>query len=184
MVEQILDDYHDAYGLNFISLRYFNAAGADPDAEIGEDHHPETHLIPLALQVALGKRAAIQIYGDDYPTQDGTCIRDYIHVHDLAGAHLLALEKILNDGGIEKFNLGNGNGYSVREVIDVVRKVTGKSIPEEIIDRRPGDPPALVGSNKSAVAKLNWQLNFPDLHTIIETAWRWHQHNPNGYMSC
>lgn len=183
MVEQILDDFHDAYGLKFISLRYFNAAGADPDGELGEDHRPETHLIPLVLQVALGKKEAIHIYGDDYSTEDGTCIRDYIHVNDLAGAHLLALEKLLDGHGVEKFNLGNSKGYSVREVIDIARQATGAAIPEKIVDRRPGDPPALVGSNINAISKLNWQLKYPDLHTIIETSWKWLQQNPNGYTS-
>lgn len=181
MVEQILDDFHHAYGLESVSLRYFNAAGADPEGELGEDHSPESHLIPLTLQVALQQRNAIHIFGDDYPTKDGTCIRDYIHIEDLAQAHLLALERLLDGKPGGTFNLGNGEGYSVKEVIDAARKVTGKSIPVKISARRPGVPAVLVGSSRKAFSELGWQPNYPDLHTIMETAWRWHRDHPDGY---
>jgi len=181
MVEQILKDFRSAYGLESIALRYFNAAGADPDGDLGEDHHPETHLIPLVLQMALGKRPHIEVFGDDYPTKDGTCIRDYIHVCDLAQAHLLALERLLNGypGGV--YNLGNGAGYSVKEVVQVAREVTGRSIPVRVIGRRAGDPAVLVGSSLRAISDLGWKPEFADLRTIIETAWRWHQGHPDGY---
>jgi UDP-glucose 4-epimerase len=181
MVEQILDDYQSAYGLNSISLRYFNAAGADADGDIGEDHSPETHLIPLILKTALGKRDEVAIFGDDYPTEDGTCIRDYIHVTDLAQAHLLALEELMKDSAGEKYNLGNGNGHSVKQVIDVAQKVTGKKIPSKIAERRPGDPAILIGSSEKAIKELGWKPQFADLKSILETAWRWHKNNPNGY---
>ncbi len=175
MVEQVLSDYSRAYSLNYASLRYFNAAGADPDSEIGELHVPETHLIPLILDVALGKREDIKIFGTDYPTSDGTCIRDYIHVIDLADAHIRALKYLKNGGGSEVFNLGNGEGFSVREVIDTVRNVTGEEIRVTETSRRPGDPPVLVGSALKAREVLGWQPKFKDLSVIIETAWRWHQ---------
>ncbi len=175
MVEQILSDYSQAYNLHYASLRYFNAAGADPDAEIGESHQPETHLIPLILDVALGKREDVKIFGTDYPTPDGTCIRDYIHVMDLADAHIKAL-KYLQDGGVsEVFNLGNGEGFSVREVIDTAEKVTRKNIMVTETIRRPGDPPVLVGSALKARELLDWQPRYKNLSLIIETAWRWHQ---------
>ena len=183
MVEQILDDFLDAYGFNSVILRYFNAAGADPDGEIGEDHRPETHLIPLILQTALGQREMINIFGSDYSTYDGTCIRDYIHINDLAQAHLLALEKLLNGSIGGKYNLGNGDGHSVKEVIDMARKVTGKKIPEKITKRRPGDPAILIGSSYKAIEELGWEPKFADLYTIIETAWKWHKDNPYGYRS-
>lgn len=183
IIEQILSDLKKAYGMEYVALRYFNAAGADPDGEIGEDHRPETHLIPLVLQTAIGQHSAINIYGDDYPTKDGTCIRDYIHIHDLAHAHFLALERIINGLSGGKYNLGNENGYSVKEVIDISRKITGKSIPTRIMDRRPGDPSMLIGSNKLAMKELGWRPNYSDLHTIIETAWRWHKSNPKGYIN-
>jgi len=181
MVEQILDDFKDAYGLESVCLRYFNAAGADPDGELGEDHEPETHLIPLALQTALGQRAAINIFGDDYPTKDGTCIRDYIHINDLAQAHFLALERILKGLPGGKYNLGNGNGFSVKEVIEIARNVTGRSIPSKIVERRPGDPAILVSSSEKAINELGWKPQFPNLDTIIETAWKWHRNHPDGY---
>jgi UDP-glucose-4-epimerase GalE len=181
MIEQILDDFKDAYGLESVSLRYFNAAGADPEGELGEDHNPETHIIPLILQTALGKQDTINIFGDNYPTKDGTCIRDYIHIDDLAQAHLLALERLLNGVSGDKFNLGNGNGYSVREVIETAGYVTGKKIPTEIVKRRSGDPAILVGSNQKAMEELGWKPNFPDLDSIIETAWEWHKNHPSGY---
>jgi UDP-glucose 4-epimerase len=181
MIEQILDDYQIAYGLNSISLRYFNAAGADPDGEIGEDHNPETHLIPLILQTALGQRDEVNVFGDDYPTEDGTCIRDYIHVTDLAQAHHLALERLMNSSTGEKYNLGNGNGDSVKEVIDAAREVTRGKIPSKIVERRPGDPAILVGSSDKAIKELGWTPQFGDLRSILETAWHWHKNNPNGY---
>ncbi len=181
MVENIIDDFKDAYGLKAVCLRYFNAAGADPDAEVGEAHDPENHLIPLILQTALGKREAIYIFGDDYPTKDGTCIRDYIHIADLAQAHLLSLESLLKGSSGGKYNLGNGNGYSVKEVIDVARKITGKTILAKIMPRRAGDAEVLIGSSEKAVRELGWKPEYPDLHTIVETAWRWHKSHPDGY---
>jgi len=181
MVEQILDDFKEAYGLESVCLRYFNAAGADPDAEIGEDHKPETHLIPLVLQTALGQRERIEIFGDDCPTKDGTCIRDYIHINDLAQAHFLALEKLLNGQSGGKYNIGNGQGYSIKEVINVARDITGKSISSRIIGKRQGDPAILIGSSEKATNDLGWNPQFPDLHTIIKTAWEWHCSRPEGY---
>jgi len=175
MVEQVLRDYSQAYGLKYASLRYFNAAGADPDGELGESHQPETHLIPLILDAALGRREDIKIFGTDYPTPDGTCIRDYIHVTDLADAHIKALEYLENSGKSEVFNLGNGNGFSVREVIEEARKVTGRKITAVETDRRPGDPPILVGSSKKAREILKWEPKFDDLSQIISTAWEWHK---------
>jgi UDP-glucose 4-epimerase len=175
MVEKVLKDYSSAYGLRYVSLRYFNAAGADPEGEVGERHEPETHLIPLILDAARGKREDIKIFGTDYPTTDGTCIRDYIHVTDLADAHIKAL-KYLEDGGeSEVFNLGNGNGFSVREVIEEARKVTGKEIKATETERRPGDPPVLVGSSEKARKILKWQPKYDDLTKIISTAWEWHK---------
>jgi UDP-glucose-4-epimerase GalE len=175
MIEWILQDFAAAYGLRFVSLRYFNAAGADPDAEIGEDHDPETHLIPLVLDAALGRRNRLEIYGADYDTPDGTCIRDYIHVSDLANAHLLAL-KYLNDGGqSDVFNLGNGNGFSVREMIAAAMKITGSNIPCRETDRRPGDPAVLIGSSDKIRNILGWEPRFNSLDTIINTAWQWHK---------
>lgn len=175
MVEQILDDFDHAYDLRSVRFRYFNACGADPDGRLGEDHNPETHLIPLVLQTALGKRDSIAIFGTDYPTPDGTCIRDYIHVTDLAEAHVLGLKYLLNGGKTAIFNLGNGNGFSVREVIDAARQVTGQDIPAVERDRRPGDPPALVGSSEKARSILGWQPQYADLPTILRHAWAWHQ---------
>ncbi len=175
MVEQVLADYTRVYDLNYVSLRYFNAAGADPDVEIGELHEPETHLIPLILDAATGRRDNIQIFGTDYPTPDGTCIRDYIHVMDLADAHIKALEYLQSGGESEVFNLGNGQGFSVREVIETARKVTGRKIKVEEVDRRPGDPPVLVGSSDKAREILDWNPKYLDLSLIIETAWKWHQ---------
>ena len=174
MIEWILEDYAAAYGLKYTSLRYFNAAGADPDGEIGEDHDPETHLIPLIIDVALGKRDYIGIFGTDYGTPDGTCIRDYIHVTDLADAHLLALEYLTRGGASVVFNLGNGNGFSVKEVIASTSKIAGCDIESVASDRRPGDPPILIGSSEKAKKILGWNPEFYDLDTIIETAWRWH----------
>jgi len=175
MIEWILKDFAAAYDLKYISLRYFNAAGADPEKEIGEDHDPETHLIPLVLDTALGLRKRLEIYGTDYDTPDGTCVRDYIHVTDLARAHLLALE-YLNDGGqSDVFNLGNGNGFSVREVITTARQVTGCDIPYAETGRRPGDPAVLIGSSEKIINKLGWRATHNSLEVILETAWRWHK---------
>jgi len=173
MIEWILRDFAVAYGLNFVSLRYFNAAGADPDAEIGEDHNPETHLIPLVLDVALDRRDHLEIFGTDYSTSDGTCIRDYIHVSDLADAHLLALEYLRDGGESNVFNLGNGNGFSVRQVIDSAAKVTGCDIPYLDSDRRPGDPTVLIGDSEKIRRVLGWRPVLNQLETIIETAWQW-----------
>ncbi len=183
IVEQIMDDFGNAYGLKSVSLRYFNAAGADPDGELGEDHRPETHLIPLVLQTALDQQKTIKIFGNDYPTSDGTCIRDYIHINDLAQAHLLALERLLNGRQGGQYNLGNGDGYSVMQVVDVARKVTGRLIPSKFVKRRPGDPAVLIGSSEKAIKALGWKPQFTDLDTIIETAWEWHKKYPHGYES-
>jgi UDP-glucose 4-epimerase len=175
MVERILQDFDGAYGLKSVSFRYFNAAGADPQGRLGEDHNPETHLIPLVLMAALGKRENVGIFGTDYPTPDGTCIRDYIHVADLADAHVLGLKYLLAGGASDRFNLGNGNGFSVKEVIEQARQVTGQPIQAIEHDRRPGDPPALVGSGAKARQVLGWQPQYADLETILRHAWQWHQ---------
>lgn len=176
MVEQILTDYDKAYDLHSVRFRYFNAAGAHPDGLLGEDHNPESHLIPLVLQTALGLRPSISIYGTDYPTPDGTCIRDYIHVCDLADAHILGLEYLLNGGESAVFNLGNGNGFSVREVIDAAIRVTGRTIPVVETERRPGDSSELVGSSQRAREILGWNPKYNDIDTILAHAWQWHQH--------
>jgi UDP-glucose 4-epimerase len=173
-VESMLKDCDVAYGLKYISLRYFNAAGADKSGNIGERHHNETHLIPLVLEVAAGRRENIKIFGTDYSTSDGTCIRDYIHVSDLTGAHLLALESLLSGGDSAVYNLGNSRGYSVREVIDTARKVTGKPIPAIEEDKRPGDPAVLVADSGKIKKKLGWKPEYQDLEAIIKTAWNWH----------
>jgi len=178
--ERALEDYAHAYNFGFAALRYFNASGASPAGGIGEDHDPESHLIPIVLQVALGQRQHITVFGDDYPTPDGTCIRDYIHVDDLSRAHLAALEQIQPGKGI-KLNLGTGVGKSVREVIDVCRQVTGKEIAEVMGKRRPGDPPELVANAAKAKEVLGWEAEYTDLTKIVETAWKWHSANPNGY---
>jgi UDP-glucose-4-epimerase GalE len=173
IIEQILQDYDRAYGLRSICFRYFNAAGADPDGDIGERHSPETHLIPLAFEAVRGG-SPLQVFGDDYPTPDGTCLRDYIHVVDIAQAHILGLEHLLNGGSSRAFNLGNGQGYSVRQVIDTVSRVCGRPVPYRIAPRRPGDPAKLVGSSQRATAELAWQPGFAELERIVETAWRFH----------
>jgi UDP-glucose 4-epimerase len=175
MVEHILSDFHQAYGLESVAFRYFNAAGADPEGRLGEDHNPETHLIPLVLQTALGQRAAIQIYGTDYETPDGTCIRDYIHVSDLADAHVLGLDYLLSGGKSCAINLGNGQGFSVREIIQGAERVTGCTIPTQEVARRPGDPPILVGSSEKARQLLGWTPRYTELETILAHAWGWHQ---------
>ena len=180
VIENALRDYAKAYDFGYAALRYFNAAGASPDGAIGEDHEPETHLIPIVLQVALGQREHITVFGDDYPTPDGTCIRDYIHVNDLGMAHLAALERLQPGKGIE-VNLGTGVGHSVRQVIDVCRQVTGHPIPEVMGERREGDPPELIADARMANKVLEWQPQMGDLETIVKTAWQWHQANPNGY---
>ena len=180
-VEKMFKWCSNAYGLKYTALRYFNVAGAYPSGEIGEAHTCETHLIPLILQVALGQREKISIYGDDYPTPDGTCIRDYIHVMDLADAHYLALNRLRNGGDSQVFNLGNGEGFSVKEVIEVTRKVTGHPIPAEVSPRRAGDPARLIASSKKALDTLKWVPKYDKLEQIIETAWNWHKNHPNGY---
>jgi UDP-glucose 4-epimerase len=178
--EVALRYYAAAYGLGYAALRYFNAAGAAPDAKIGEDHDPETHLVPVVLQVALGQREAVSVFGTDYPTPDGTCIRDYVHVYDLAQAHILAMQAIRPGKGLT-FNLGNGAGYSVREVIETARRVTGRPIPIKEGPRRAGDPPSLVASSERIIKELGWKPQYPAIETIIETAWRWHKSHPGGY---
>lgn len=175
MVERILADFDGAHEFKSVCFRYFNAAGADPDGLLGEDHNPETHLIPLVLQTALGIRDSIAVFGTDYPTPDGTCIRDYIHVTDLATAHVLGLEYLLQGNNSNIFNLGNGGGFSVKEVIEAARDVTKKEIAVIERDRRPGDPPALVGSSEKAQRVLGWRSQYADIHKILTHAWSWHQ---------
>lgn len=170
-----------AHGLKYVSLRYFNACGAHVSGEIGEAHKPETHLIPLILQVPLGQREAINIYGDDYPTEDGTCIRDYIHVTDLAQAHILAVDYLMKGNDSNIFNLGNGIGFSVKEVIETARKVTGHPIPAVTTPRRAGDPAQLIASSDKAKSVLGWKPEHADLEEIIATAWNWHKNHPNGF---
>ncbi len=179
MVERALTDYDTAYDLKFVALRYFNACGASGGC--GEHHDPETHLIPLILFAAQGRRDAISIYGDDYPTPDGTAIRDYIHIADLSQAHILALKHLRNNGQSEFINLGNGGGYSVKEVVEAARKITGKEIKAIIAPRRAGDPSRLVADAKKAREVLGWNPEFPEIEKIIESAWTWHEANPNGY---
>lgn len=179
-VERMLRDCDSAYALKYISLRYFNAAGADESGTIGELHTHETHLIPLILKVASGERENIKVFGTDYPTPDGTCVRDYIHVSDLTLAHLLALENLLEGGESAVYNLGNNRGYSVRDVIDMARSVTGKPIPAIKAHRRPGDPATLIAGSDKIKESLGWKPRYEDLETIIETAWQWHQKNPTG----
>jgi UDP-glucose 4-epimerase len=179
-VERALADYAAAHDWGFAALRYFNAAGASPDGSIGEDHDPETHLIPLVLQTVLGQRPNITVFGSDYPTPDGTCIRDYIHVDDLAEAHLLALEA-LGPGKHLHYNLGTGRGCSVREVIRTAEEVTGKSVPVQEGPRRAGDPPVLVAAAEKVQRELGWRPRYTDLRAIVETAWNWHRRHPRGY---
>lgn len=176
MVESMLADFDRAYGLRSVALRYFNAAGADPDGRIGERHEPETHLIPLALQAVLGRRPPLKVFGRDYETPDGTCIRDYIHVDDLAEAHLLALEYLWSGGVSRAFNLGNGAGFSVQEVLDAVAIVTGKVVPAEDAPRRAGDPASLVADASSAKQVLGWKPKYPELEVIVRHAWQWENH--------
>ncbi|MYL62036.1 UDP-glucose 4-epimerase GalE [Bacillus hwajinpoensis] len=180
-IEKMLRWCDDAYGLKSTSLRYFNAAGADPEGKIGEDHQPESHLIPIVLQAALGQREKVSIFGDDYDTKDGTCVRDYIHVLDLAQAHYLALKKMkeTNESGI--YNLGNGKGFTVKEVIDTCRSVTEKAIEAEVAPRRAGDPATLIASSSKAMNELGWKPVYPELSQIVAHAWSWHQNHPEGY---
>ena len=180
VIEHALEDYSQAYGLGFAALRYFNAAGAAPSGELGEDHDPESHLIPLVLQVALGQRAGVTVFGDDYPTPDGTCIRDYIHVDDLGDAHVKALEQ-LEPGSRMQLNLGTGRGHSVGEVVDACRRVTGQPIPAEVGARRAGDPPELVADSRRAQSTLCWTPKYTDIEDIVKTAWNWHRAHPHGF---
>ena len=181
MVERILADWDRAYGVRYVALRYFNAAGASPDGTIGEDHEPESHLIPLVLKTALGQRQAISVFGTDYPTADGTCIRDYIHVDDLCSAHLLALDYLATGGRSCVYNLGNGAGFSVREVIETARRVTGAAILAEQSDRRAGDPAVLVADSTRIRSDLGWSPVYPALEEIVAHAWQWHRSHPHGY---
>jgi UDP-glucose 4-epimerase len=178
LVERMLAWFHRIHGLRYASLRYFNASGAE--GEQGEDHHPESHLIPVALEVALGKREHLSIYGTDYPTPDGTCVRDYIHVSDLASAHLLVLDALREKDKLV-YNLGNGRGFSVREVVDTVRRVTGHPIPAREVGRRPGDPAVLVASSEKIKHELGWKPRYPGLEAIVRSAWDWRRAHPNGY---
>ena len=182
IIERQLHWMHTLHGLRYCCLRYFNAAGADPEGRIGEDHTPETHLIPIVLQVALGQREDIRINGDDYPTPDGTCVRDYVHVSDLADAHLLAYQA-LTERPVLHYNLGNGRGHSIVEVIASAQTITGQPIPTSAGPRRPGDPAELIADTAAIRAELGWQPRFDDLDTIVETAWRWHQSHPHGYRT-
>lgn len=183
MFEKILKWYDVPYGIRSISLRYFNAAGADPDGQIGEDHEPEQHLIPLVLKTALGQRDSVKVFGTDWDTPDGTCIRDYIHVTDLADAHLLALQALENGAKTTAYNLGNGDGHSVMQVIKAAEQVVGHRINTEPAPRRPGDPARLVASSEKLKTELGWKPKYADLHTIISHAWAWHSSHPNGYRA-
>ncbi|HIZ53990.1 MAG TPA: UDP-glucose 4-epimerase GalE [Candidatus Enterococcus avicola] len=182
MMEKMMKWCDNAYGMKYVALRYFNVAGAKRDATIGEDHTPETHLVPIILQVALGQREALSIFGDDYDTPDGTCIRDYVHVEDLIAAHILALEYLKAGNESNVFNLGSNNGYSVKEMLDAAREVTGKKIPAIVAPRRAGDPSSLVASSAKASEVLGWKPEYTDVKKIIETAWNWHVSHPNGYQ--
>jgi UDP-glucose 4-epimerase len=181
-IERALRDYGHAYGLGAVALRYFNASGAAGSGLLGEDHDPETHLIPLLLQTALGQRSHVQLFGTDYPTPDGTCVRDYIHVDDLADAHVRAIDRI-QTGQFQAFNLGTGRGYSVREVITIAERISGRTIAVREAPRRAGDPPELVAAADKARRELGWQPYYVELEAIIETAWRWHRDHPHGYGS-
>ena len=180
-MEKMMSWTSRAHGLRYVALRYFNACGAHASGEIGEAHDPETHLIPVILQVPNGQREKISVFGEDYPTKDGTCVRDYIHVTDLAQAHILALDYLIKGGENNVFNLGNGVGFTVKEVIDVARKVTGHAIPAEICPRRAGDPAQLVASSDKAKTVLGWKPQFNDLETIVSSAWAWHKAHPHGF---
>ena len=180
-VENMLKALSTAHGLSFAAFRYFNAAGAAEDGTIGEDHNPETHLIPLAIQVATGKRANLQVFGTDYPTPDGTCLRDYVHVDDLSRAHIAVFDKLATPGARFFYNLGTGKPFSVREIIQAVEKITGKKVPVIESPRRAGDPPALFAASSKAKKELGWTPKFMDAESVIATAWKWHQSHPNGY---
>lgn len=180
-MERMMHWFDVAHGLKYVSLRYFNAAGAHASGAIGEDHTPETHLLPLVLQTALGKRSHISVFGEDYPTEDGTCIRDYIHVSDLADAHVLAVERLRQGGDSAVYNLGNGQGFSVKQLIDIARQVTGREIPARIEPRRAGDPAVLIASSSRAREELGWNPSRSRLEDIISSAWAWHSANPDGY---
>lgn len=182
MMEKMMRWCDEAYGMKYVALRYFNVAGAKSDASIGEDHDPETHLVPLILQVALGQRQELAIFGDDYDTPDGTCIRDYVHVEDLCNAHILALEYLKKGNPSNVFNLGSNNGYSVKEMLDAARTVTQKDIPAKVAPQRAGDPGTLVASSDKAKAVLGWEPSYTDVKQIIETAWNWHVSHPEGYQ--
>lgn len=181
MMEKIMRWADEAYGTKFVALRYFNVAGAKPDGSIGEDHGPETHLIPIVLQVAQGKRDKLQIFGDDYNTPDGTNVRDYVHPFDLADAHILAVDYLRKGNESNAFNLGSSTGFSNLEIVEAARKVTGKEIPAEIAPRRGGDPDSLIASSDKAREVLGWKPEFDNIERIIETAWAWHSSHPNGY---
>ena len=181
MMEKIMRWADEAYGIKFVALRYFNVAGAKPDGSIGEDHHPETHLLPIVLQVAMGKREKLQIFGGDYNTPDGTNVRDYVHPFDLADAHILAVDYLRNGNESSAFNLGSSTGFSNLEIVKAAREVTGKEIPAEIAARRGGDPDTLIAASEKARKVLGWKPEFDDIHKIIETAWKWHTTHPQGY---
>ena len=180
-MEHMMSWVSRAHGLKYVALRYFNACGAHPSGVIGEAHDPETHLVPIILQVPNGKRDHVSIFGDDYPTKDGTCVRDYIHVTDLAQAHILALDYLLNGGDNNVFNLGNGVGFTVKEVVDVARAVTGHPIPAKTAPRRAGDPAQLIASSEKAIQVLGWKPKYNDLNTIVASAWAWHKSHPHGF---
>ena len=181
MMEKIMRWADEAYGIKFVALRYFNVAGAKPDGSIGEDHHPETHLLPIVLQVAMGEREKLQIFGDDYNTPDGTNVRDYVHPFDLADAHILAVDYLRNGNESSAFNLGSSTGFSNLEIVKAAREVTGKEIPAEIAACRGGDPDTLIAASEKARKVLGWKPEFDDIHKIIETAWKWHTTHPQGY---
>jgi len=181
-MEKMMSWCEKAFDLNFVSLRYFNVASARSDGQIGEDHNPETHLIPVVLEAALGKRPAVTIFGEDYDTADGTCVRDYIHVEDLIDAHILALRYLQNGGESNIFNLGSSQGFSVKEIVETAKEVTGIDIPVKIGERRSGDPSTLIASSEKAKKVLGWNPTRTSIHQIISNAWNWHQHHPNGYQ--
>lgn len=183
MMEKMMRWCETAYGLNYVALRYFNVAGARSTGEIGEDHTPETHLVPLVLEVANNQRPVISIYGNDYATEDGTCVRDYIHVEDLIDAHVLALDYLKQGKPSDVFNLGSSRGFSVREIIEAVRRVTGHAIPEQVVARRAGDPSTLIAGSDKAKTVLGWNPSRTDIETIIQDAWRWHEQRPQGYKT-
>ena len=183
MMERLMADFDRAYGMKYVALRYFNAAGAHADGDIGEDHNPESHLIPIIMQVLNGKREKLGIFGDDYPTFDGTCIRDYIHISDLADAHIKALESLRSGANSNFYNLGNGNGFSVKQVIETVAKVTGRNVNYEVVPRRAGDPAILVASSDKIRRELGFKPQFDSLEKIVASAWKWHSSHPDGYKT-